>query len=245
MGPVAEGRENTAQRVSVGREEEGGSRARSALLEQGRRHRTAFTRAQLARLEQEYGRECYVSRARRFELATALNLPETTIKVWFQNRRMKDKRQRHSVQWPNPLIDPLGAFMMGHASPSSSLCYPFIPFPLPYLPVYQHFSLDISSPLSSVHSPHSAMMRQMHPAHLSQCHNRPGGGPLQPSAGLVPHPSSCHCFLCVHRGQDQLCKARGEAPGLSHSTSPKAGHQPTSVEQREEMVGQCRPFNHQ
>lgn len=58
----------------------------------GRRRRTSFSSEQLLELEREFHLKKYLSLTERAQLAHALSLSESQIKIWFQNRRAKWKR---------------------------------------------------------------------------------------------------------------------------------------------------------
>ena len=70
---------------------------RPRLPRSQRRQRTTFTHEQTLRLEMEYHVSEYISRSKRFQLAELLDLTENQIKIWFQNRRAKDKRIEKAI----------------------------------------------------------------------------------------------------------------------------------------------------
>ncbi|CCD67721.1 Homeobox protein ceh-19 [Caenorhabditis elegans] len=66
-------------------------RSRKSVCE--RKPRQAYSARQLDRLETEFQTDKYLSVNKRIQLSQTLNLTETQIKTWFQNRRTKWKKQ--------------------------------------------------------------------------------------------------------------------------------------------------------
>lgn len=57
-----------------------------------KRKRMTYSRKQLIELEKEFHLNHFLKKDRRIMLAKDLSLTERQIKIWFQNRRMKYKR---------------------------------------------------------------------------------------------------------------------------------------------------------
>ena len=55
--------------------------------------RTTFTGRQIFELEKQFKEKKYLTASERSDMAALLNVTETQVKIWFQNRRTKWKKQ--------------------------------------------------------------------------------------------------------------------------------------------------------
>ncbi|NXU34715.1 NKX26 protein, partial [Drymodes brunneopygia] len=75
-------------------EEKRGELCPAPRQRQRRKPRVLFSQAQVLELERRFQRQKYLSGPEREQLARLLQLSPTQVKIWFQNRRYKSKRQR-------------------------------------------------------------------------------------------------------------------------------------------------------
>ncbi|PIC50488.1 hypothetical protein B9Z55_001366 [Caenorhabditis nigoni] len=86
-------------------------------LERPKRPRTVFTDDQLEKLEKAFNDSGYLSGSTRAKLAESLGLSDNQVKVWFQNRRTKQKKieSKESVKpMPEPTIENYSNFSLNY-----------------------------------------------------------------------------------------------------------------------------------
>uniref|UniRef100_G3U5V6 Homeobox protein Nkx-2.5 n=2 Tax=Loxodonta africana TaxID=9785 RepID=G3U5V6_LOXAF len=92
--PRADKKELCALQKAVELEKPEADGAERPRARRRRKPRVLFSQAQVYELERRFKQQRYLSAPERDQLASVLKLTSTQVKIWFQNRRYKCKRQR-------------------------------------------------------------------------------------------------------------------------------------------------------
>nr|DBA15100.1 TPA: hypothetical protein GDO54_004357 [Pyxicephalus adspersus] len=120
------------------------------------RSRTRFTKEQMQELEKSFMENRYIGSNEKKRLSKVLKLSETQIKTWFQNRRMKFKRQSQDAR--------VEAFFSGLYVPY----YGYSNLQTPTCPVRPELAIPLASPASAPHIKTWFQNRRMKFKHQNQ-----------------------------------------------------------------------------